>query len=343
MSRCTKTQSKKSQITVFIIAGIVMLMVAGFMLYIGGSVKTRKEAFYADNLPITKYVNECLKRFTGEAVSHLSGQAGYIYKSQGGSVIDPAAADEGKLYISFEGRKAPYLIRRLPTDDSYPWTTFPEAPLTGELTFIFPISASYMQSQRQFERQIEAYVENKMSTNECMNFAADFKDYSAKASKPKATATLTDKDVFVKLKMPVEATELGTSTRFTLREFSTAKKSSIRKLYRIAKIIVDQDNNNFLFNINEISEVDGTTIVTVNDASNKDDVIVLEDRAAETRFVFARQNRRPALHYIKGPIGMSQLKAYDPDEDRLEFDVNGNTVKVSDGQFEDAQTGVTIS
>lgn len=336
-------KAKKSQITIFIIAGIVMLLVAGFLLYLGGSVKTRKEALYADNLPITKYVNECLKRFTGEAVSHLSSQAGYIYKSQGGSVIDPVAADEGKLYIGFEGRKVPYLIRRIPTDDSYPWAAFPEAPLTGELTFIFPISASYMQSQRQFERQIEAYVENKMSTNECVNFAADFKDYSVKASKPKATATLTDKDVFVKLKMPVESTELPTGTRFSLREFSTAKKSSIRKLYGIAKIIVDQDNSNFLFNINEIPEVDGVTITAVNSAYKKDDVIVLEDKAAETRLVFARQNRKPALHYIKSPVSMSQLKAYDPDEDTLTFEVIGNTVKVSDGQFEDMQTGVTIT
>ncbi len=339
----TRCKNRKSQITVFIIAGIVMLMVAGFMIYLGGSVKTRKEAFYADNLPITKYVNECLKRFTGEAVSHLGSQAGYIYKSQGGSVIDPAAADEGKLYISFEGRKVPYLIRRLPTDDSYPWTTFPEAPLTGEMTFIFPISASYMQSQRQIERQIEAYVENRMSTNECINFAADFKDYSIKASKPKATATITDKDVFVKLRMPVEATELPTGSRFSPAQFSTAKKSSIAMVYRTAKIIVDQDNSNFLFNIDEITEVDGTTVKIARDAYNKDDVIMLEDKASETRFVFARQNRRPALHYIKAPTARSQLKAYDPDEDKPAFEVIGNTVKASDGQFEDMQTGVTIT
>ena len=337
---------KKSQITVFIIAGVVMLIVAGILLTIGGNIKTRKESLYPDALPITRYVDECVKKFTEEAVSHASAQAGYIYSSQGGSVQDLSQADEGKLYLNYGNRKVPYVIRRVPTDDNYPWTTFPELPPphTGT-SYTFPISPSYMQTYRQLERQIEAYIEKKMATNECVNFEADFKQYSIKASKPKTTVTITEKDVFVKLRMPLDASELSTGSRFRLKEFTASKPSALGKFYSIAKVIVEQDNTNFLFNVDEIPEVRGVSVRIAHDLYNKDDAIVLRDSGTGEQFVFARQNRRPALSYISGPIEQSRLsylRAYDPDEDKLTFSVNGNTVTVSDGQFEDSQSGITV-
>ncbi len=344
--------SKKSQVTLFIIAGILALVVAGFLIYILGESKTRKVSVEPDSSPVTGYVTECLKRFTEQGIEYASMQSGYIYKSQGGSVIDMKQEDEGKAYINYSNRVVPYLIKRLPTaeiDPNYPWATFPNAPAGTGTTYKYTLGISTMQTKRQLEQQLEAFVEKKMRT-ECQ-LQSDVKAYGVKFfSRPKATATITNTDVFVQLRFPMEVTERSTDTHFKLREFSVSKPSSLGKLYDAAKKIVDKENQDFSFKLNEIPMANGVSIITVHNAAGNDDVIILKNESSGATFTFARQNRRPALHYISGPTTCNSIRdngVSDPDEDSLQVTCNPTagvqTITVSDGHLSDSQTGVTIT
>ncbi len=345
-----KKMSRKSQITIFLIAGIAMILVAGVLLYIGSGVKTRKELFYSDSSPVTKYVEECLKMYSEQAIEIAGTQAGYIYQSQSGPSKDPSGIEEGKTYLSYSNIKIPYLIRRIGSDDSqYPWQDFPSTS-SGTNSYIHTISASSMLTRRQLENQVETFIENRMSTGCQLSRDLASKGYIVNViSKPKATTTITEKEVYTKLTMPIEVTELSTGSRFALRQFLQSKKSSLGKIHKTARTIIDKDNQDFRFNMNEIPLIGTISITITRDAHEKDDVIILTDQKYGETFQFARQNRRPALEQITGHVNLdniqsiqSPVRAVDPDEDLLTYSANGDMITVSDGQYTDSQSGVTI-
>ncbi len=325
--------NKKSQVTIFIIAGIMIFIAAGILIYLANELKTRKELGFSDPSPITSYANECLKRFAGQGIELSGRQSGYIYNSQGGSTIDPAKKDEGKLYINFSNKPVQYLIKRVETRENYPWIQFPNY-LNGQ-SFKYGIGASTIQTKRQMEKQLEFYIENKMS-NEC-SLSNDFKEYEMNFSKPKATVTLTTNKAIVQLKFPIEITDPSTGHNFKPRFFYLEEPSGIGRLYDAAKVISDQDSQDFLFNASK-PQINGLPVTVIKDAYNKDDVIIIQDPESGLKFLMARQNRRPALAYFSCPIPeIGLIRTYDPDEDEVVITQDGNMINASDGQYWDAQ------
>ncbi len=325
---------KKSQITIFIIAGITIFVAAGIVIYLANELKTRKETGFSDPSPITSYSNECLKRFTERGIELLSRQSGYLYFSQGGSTIDALNRDEGKLFLNYNNKPVRYIIKRAETKEEYPWKFFPN--YLGMQSYKFSIGASSMQTKRQMEQQLEFFVENKMSSD--CGFTNDFKEYEINHSKPKATVTITNREVHVALQFPMEITESATGKNYKPRYFYVTEKSGLGRLYDAARIIADKDSQDFLFNLTKTSQLNGMPVTVIRDVYKKDDVIVIQDPETGLNFMMARQNRRPALSYHACPHpNIEQIKAYDPDEDELTMTLDGNAIITSDGEFFDSQ------
>ena len=71
---------KKSQVTIFIVIGVVLVAVIGF-LYMGSTTKSIEPEFdaNAEIIPLKTYVESCLKRVLEEGVDLLSVQGGCYY------------------------------------------------------------------------------------------------------------------------------------------------------------------------------------------------------------------------------------------------------------------------
>ena len=80
---------KHGQITVFIILAIVLLVVAGSMLFLVRSAAEKNAATEAkkskgtafETEPIENYIMGCLDRVSKDAIEKLYSQGGYIYSS----------------------------------------------------------------------------------------------------------------------------------------------------------------------------------------------------------------------------------------------------------------------
>ncbi|MBN1376921.1 hypothetical protein JW949_01155 [Candidatus Woesearchaeota archaeon] len=100
--------NKKSQFTAFVILGIVLIAMFGFMLFaryliVNARMNTQVEetiSSYVNSNSIDYYVTSCLKRATEEAVITASLQGGRIYDYQGGP-IQSEGLNEGEDYISY--------------------------------------------------------------------------------------------------------------------------------------------------------------------------------------------------------------------------------------------------
>ncbi len=103
-----KFSNKKSQFTAFVILGIVLIAMFGFMLFartlmINARLNSQIEekiSNYVNTNSVDYYVTSCLKRATEEAVITASLQGGNIYDYQGGQ-IQSEGLSEGEDYISY--------------------------------------------------------------------------------------------------------------------------------------------------------------------------------------------------------------------------------------------------
>ena len=98
----------KSQVTLIMIVGIVILIVAVLFIYISkNSGKKIRETSIKEvhetaleMQPVKELVSGCLDKLAKDAVVILGRQGGYIYESQGGSFVDFQETDEGMFFIS---------------------------------------------------------------------------------------------------------------------------------------------------------------------------------------------------------------------------------------------------
>ena len=132
---------KKSQATIFLIIGIVVVMVAISLIVLSRHAAKKvskqeiidiKEASF-DVQPVKNFVTECLSSTSKNGLKLLGQQGGYLFKGQGGLLIDYPGTDEGIFFIKHENAKVIYNIlsprfpigKYKPAIPGYPWKTFP--------------------------------------------------------------------------------------------------------------------------------------------------------------------------------------------------------------------------
>ena len=349
---------KKSQVTLFAIIGVVLVLVIGFVFYLKTSSvkrqidpgKTVAPKVKIQLQPIEDYVVQCLNKVTKEGLVLLGKQGGYLYRSQGGSQIDFRDVFEGEVFVNYpvDGYKVAYGIRPLRQDvgeyrfsaPEYPWIEFPSDGMGGE-NFEGVFGVSKLQDITKLEQHMEAYIENNLK--ECIDWSV-LKDYEVNGGILNAKLEIAKKDVSVNLIYPLTVKQKSTGDSTTMQAFFTRQEIRLREIYDAARYLIDRDIKNINFDIgNDAILKDGLSIEVIRDVYEQDDIVIVKDGESliddkPYEFVFARRNRMPALHHIilntvhlpAGHTitaedlvagGMTGLKANDPDEDSYTFSI----------------------
>ncbi len=352
---------KKSQISMFVILGIVILVVVSLVLYLAKTVTTkpgqesaaRVQDLVFEPRPIKEFTNVCLEDMAKEAIFLLGRQGGYLFASQGGTVVDFPETDEGVMFVNHNNYRVVYNILPprfsiapySPDVDLYPWKTFPfESESSNEEVFegffgtVNMLPLTRLQGPNSIQTQIETFIEKNIM--DCLDFTSFAKSFEIVVEEPEAEVVIANKDVSVRLKLPITISNPTTQERVSFDDFSTKLDVRLRDMYFFAKGLIKKDVQNIKFDISDRANNKASfNIDVVRSVYSSDDLITISDEKSlingdPYKYSFARKNRAPALHYRKNNVFEfghghlitrqdllqgEELKGYDPDEDPLDF------------------------
>ena len=232
------------------------------------------------------------------------------------------------------------------------------------------------QGPNSIQSQIEMFIDGNMP--KCADFSF-FENQGLEVTMNSSTTSVIigANDISVSSKIPITISNTATGEIAQISDFSTSLNLRMKNLYYFIKNLADNDVKNILFNISDSNNVKNSFRIRIaNDVISKDDLITITDDkslvyGSPYQYTFPRRNRNPALHHIKDNIlefpknyeiklgdllGATALKAQDPDEDDMEFNVTPNLpnnnplmlpqqkfkIEVSDGILSDYQT-ITVN
>jgi|TARA_Y100000310_G_scaffold289404_1_gene315776 hypothetical protein len=355
-----KPKSIKSQVTIFMMLGIVILIVIGFVFYLSKNVvkkpaqqsikKTQTTAI--ETQPIKEFVTSCVDKLSKDAIILLGEQGGYIYKKQGGTLTDFSDSQAGLFFIRNNKLNVAYNINKASlyapppyatNPPTYPWITFPyrtRVSSSKKFTGIFGLSSmpplESSNGPHSIQTQIETFVDSNME--ECLDFSF-FEEQGFEITKAtsKTNVIVGRKDVSVRSEIPLKVTNTISDETLDLKDFSTTLNIRLKDTYQYIQTLIRNDISDIKFDLGNPDNNKNSFFVRINhDAFSNDDLVTITDENSliygqPFQYIFARQNRIPALYYIKNPIlrfprdhvitendllGGSELDAEDPDEDQ---------------------------
>ena len=346
---------RKSQVTLFIIIGLVLVLIIGFVFYLKTSAAKKQESSEKTITQKTKlqlqpmkdYVIQCMNKVTKEGLVLLGRQGGYLYRSQGGVQIDFRDVFEGEVFVNYPssgGNKVPYGIHPLRqnigiyrfSSPEYPWGGYPSDGAGGE-TFEGVFGMNGLQDINRLEQHMEFYIENNMKN--CVDWNI-FMEYEVTEGSLNATFEIAKKDVSARLTYPLTIRQKSTGDISKMEEFFSKQDIKLKEIYAAVDYLIEGDITDINFNIgNDAVLRDGLSVEVMKDVYGHDDIIIVKDEKSlinneQYEFVFARHNRMPALHDISPdeitrddqhtitvddlvPGGLANLETNDPDEDEV--------------------------
>ena len=315
------------------ILGIVILLVVGLVFYfVKSSGKKQAEASvtkvqdtFISIQPIKEFTTKCVDKLAKDAIVLLSRQGGYIYKSQGGTIVDYAQADNGIFFITSpdsakekiafnimppKGNVANYFSNP-PENPSYPWKFFPYDSLIGFTekyegyfgTDTMP-PLTEEDGQNSMQSQIENFIDDNM--DRCLDLSSfEEQDYIISKNKSRTRAVLGVYDVSVKSSIPIKITHRQSGESTELRDFSSTVPVRLATLYSFSDELIKNDIKNIKFDIKSpINNKDGFEIKVNPSTDIFDDIITVIDKRSQlygrdVEYSFGRRNRAPALHLIR--------------------------------------------
>ncbi len=391
----------KSQITLLMIVGLVLFIVVGLLFYLSKltikkpsqqNVKETQETAI-EIQPIKEFITQCLDKTAKDSLYLLGKQGGYIYTDQGGTLRRFNNVDEGVFFVKHNKFDVAYNIKKTglyapqPYSTfvpSYPWPTFPyRSANSNSKTFegIFgisnlpPLNASG--GSHSIQTQMETYIDSNLP--KCLDFTP-FKDYDVVMEKSKTKIIIGSRDLSVKSEIPIRITNTLTKESSQLKDFSTNLNFRLKDFYYYARELIENDIGDIKFSIRDAkNNKEAYSVKVIENIYATDDLISVKDNSflinsQSFEYVFARQNRIPALYFIKKSylefpedylikkedlIQDSELNAEDPDEDKTTITIkallpNPNLptrldrpyiqfkVEASDGKYSDYQT-ITVA
>ncbi|GAG07853.1 unnamed protein product, partial [marine sediment metagenome] len=155
------------------------------------------------------------------------------------------------------------------------------------------------------QAQLEAFIENK--TAKCVDFSS-FIEYNITTGKIKANVTFGNDDVSVKIDFPITIMIKGYQPVIRILNFYTIERVRFKNVFDVARNIINKDMSDVEFRAEEDSPqftnvyeeisvekkdfLPNTSIVKIIDSKSKID-------GEDYVFMFARENRHPALDYFK--------------------------------------------
>jgi hypothetical protein len=352
---------KKAQITFFMIIGLVLLIVAVFLVYLNLSRVTHSsnQETKTNAGDVEAYVKSCLRDSLKKNLLLLGQQGGVLYTTQNGLTTDFSSSLDGVAFINNNGKKVFYSIDRT-TNPSFLSPTYPNQafgqpdPVERSFTGIFgenrlpPLTKNFgpYSMQEQLEKAILTDVE-------LCSFNSFNGKYDINASSP-AVQISFNKLITAKLNYHLKITDLSSKSTSEQFSFSESIPVNMNNMYGLLSGMIHQDVTNLSYSMPQTNVWIGTTpyaIVIKNNVKNFDDLININSTTEKIdgvpfNFAFARKNRDPVLVYVAGTSATTldegasikfiattpyELKlnsdsykiiALDPDEDTLNLEMD---------------------
>jgi hypothetical protein len=241
---------KRGQITYFIIAGIAILVIVGFVLYIRSTLvkqgteeeieKVKERAF--STAPVENYVSNCLKLTAENALELLGKQGGKIYTDQGGGIpldrVNPL--NEGTLFV-WKCVDTNNAIVSCGGADQYvvPYILIYDGGFYRDNDFFGLRIADRADFENTFEHTIESYVAAQIDFPGQGCLFRDTNDYKSilkgfeiipDATKKEVDVTITSKDIKIALTFPLKIQELATGKKEDIVEYKTSINIQLEKI-----------------------------------------------------------------------------------------------------------------
>lgn len=233
--------SKKSQVTIFIIAAIVLLAVGGVSYYYVTEIKAKEEqpkVLIAQKVPVEfepvkSYITNCLYRTAEEALVKIGETGGYV------SIDTPSLngnANIGRAFVSFTPDSQHKVVY---------WRYYDGNKIDSKMPPLRKSEEGTMNKKGQsIESQIEKYVETEIDT--CLDSFKPFEGFTfTPKGKRKAAVTVAESDVAVQLDFPLEVSRQNSIVE--MKQFFASVPLNFKKIYELAKQIrAIEDTDNFL-------------------------------------------------------------------------------------------------
>jgi hypothetical protein len=305
---------RKGQVTIFVIAGILILFMVALVVYIrSGTLNVRppvENVEVTDEVkPIQSYVNDCLNQVAIEAFIKLGSNGGFINVT--GITVKPQPYESDALY--FPPQIMPYWYymhdcqqSQIGCIDSL------KPPLCAENTECVIDSTG----DNSIESQIDKYVENNLDG--CINnFSVFTGQFDIKAGSKKIDTIIKEKGVDIMLSYPLDITVKGTKKNIKIPKFATTLDINFKDIYELAtEITQGEANTTFLEQtaLNLISIYSAKDSKLLPPFSHVD--IGLTDTVIWTRTDVKRLLMEEILPYVSfqkimGTINDRQILSYD--------------------------------
>lgn len=312
----------RAQLTIFMILGILMLLVLGFVFLIPPAKNVSSLALATGN-PVQQLISSCLADGTVTSLRIL-GIQGAIYQTQGGTSNDGMLGNDILLdaqellpTIPQQQARVKYwnilpgiehnttienkLVALEPEIPEYPFKNF---PFVNEKTNFSCSCAAVIipaleNEPGSIQDQLESFIESYVHTCAAWQALNSQKIHVVEQDSPEAQVRFGEQDTTIILHWPLKlSTPNGALTMNT--PTSVTYPVRLRTIYDRASGLLMNDSQDILFDVT--SPNDDVMRVTKHDREG-DDIITLTDAQSELQnnhysFRFARHNRPPALWKI---------------------------------------------
>lgn len=345
-------QNKKSQITIFIIFGLVLLFITIFSMYIFSLMSHSGPGSRTDlALNVENYIQSCLQNAVEDGIRIIGQQGGYIYTGQ----KDFFSYQESNITYAIK-RPSPHLVLEpnwYPCYQNRPHFTGEMLNWVGEKCFTtyshkdpqyifgetdFPDLCKYTENVipgyvcecikcdgNSIQDQLEKYVQNK--TYKCLKGLDFFKGYN-----------ISHGDVYIETVIGSDyiGTTMNLAVEVILPDYSEREKNEfyentpvrLKRVYDAARKIINNNVNNITFGLvsgGYSLEIPGLRFESKKIANNILLFKIIDDasslREGPFVFQFLVENRIPALDYLKGDERYIDNKHY------LFYVVEGETIE----------------
>ena len=262
-------KSKKSQITVFIIIGVILLFSTALVLYIKGQVQVTErqikvpvEQVPTEMQPVQAFVTSCLEQTATKAFNLIGTHGGYIGTDSGSydytgfnfktNEFVPTEAD----VIAFPPKSSNYV----------PYWEYMLPPDTCEACYISSFRPPLYRTEggNSIETQVDKYVQNNLRI--CLANFEKFKSegYSIKETGGmKATTFVRENDVFIDLNYSLEVSKTGIE-KITMSRYQATLPIRFKKIYDIAANIIEISQNSRFLGLTTLNLISGFSRVDKN-------------------------------------------------------------------------------
>jgi hypothetical protein len=246
--------SKKAQVTIFVILGIILAISSALIFYIKGINVPEPKVDQVKKSEIEIYTSECLKAKAEEAISLIGIQGGYVkHNSEDVLAISAAVSamrtKPGSVQSEEEQAASVAMIQNLNSFESGYLSMY-----SGKLLLPYwyyqdefgfdqtkmPLLYKSYDGDDSIQSQIETYVLENLGS--CINSYEPFKDegYTVKIqSAPVIQVLFTDSRVVVEMNYPVVLELNGLTERY--ETFSAEIPVRLKRIYELAKEIRDYE------------------------------------------------------------------------------------------------------